>query len=141
MAELQLKTTAHVGTWHLDEVDWTVDQQTGQIQFTDTKRGMLITAPVQILGTYDTQASTWMWSWANPSIDVSLQHDAKKTQEYGKQKGYSKLTSPKIGCDQQAAWNLAALACMVCGQQGVYRGPAGTTMVFMAFGKVSIRKA
>jgi hypothetical protein len=52
----------------------------------------------------------------------------------------SLLISAKIRCDRTAAWRLAALSCMVCGQQGVYRGPAGETMIFMAFGVLSVGK-
>lgn len=64
MAELQLRTGAHVGAWHMDECDWTVDQGTGQITFTDKKRGIAATAPVQIIGTYNTEDSTWLWAWS-----------------------------------------------------------------------------
>ncbi len=140
MAQLQLRTSAHVGAWHMDECAWTVDQGTGQITFTDTKRGIVATAPVQIIGTYNTEDSTWLWAWANSSMEAALVTDAQKLKAYGAEKGYAKLTAAKMKCDEMTAWKLAAMACMVCGQQGAYRGPAGTTMVFMTFGTVAMKK-
>ena len=141
MAELQLKTAAHVGAWHMDEAEWSVDQGTGLIHFTDRKRGTIATAPVQIIGTYNTEDSTWLWGWANPSMEAALLADARKMKAYGAEKGYAKLSAAKMTCDEQTAWKLASLACMVCEQQGAYRGPAGSTKVFMTFGTVAMRAA
>ncbi len=139
MAELQIRTSAHVGAWHMDECGWNLDQGTGQITFSDKKRRLIATAPVQIIGTYNTQDSTWLWSWANPSMEASLVTDAQKMKSYGAEKGYAMLTARKLECDELTAWKLAALACMVCKQEGAYRGPAGSTMVFMTFGKVALK--
>lgn len=140
MAELQVRTGAHVGSWHMDECDWSVSQDTGQIAFTDKKRGVVASAPVQIIGTYNTEDSTWLWAWANSSMDAALVKDAQKLKTYGAEKGYGMLSTAKMKCDEMTAWKLAALACMVCGQQGAYRGPAGTTMVFVTFGTVAMKK-
>lgn len=140
MAELQLRTSAHVSAWHMDECEWAVSQDSGLITFTDHKRGMVATAPVQIIGTFNTQDSTWLWAWANPSMQPALVTAAQKLKQYGTAKGYATLTAAKVKCADTAAWKFAALACMVCGQQGAYRGPAGTTMVFMTFGPVELTK-
>ncbi len=141
MAELQLKTSAHVSAWHMDEAEWSVDQGIGSIVFTIPRRRITATAPVQIIGTYDTSDSTWLWGWSNPSLSAGLVSDARKMKEYGQAHGYQMLTSPKGTCPEAMAWNLVALACLRCGRQGAYRGPAGTTMVFMTFGDVAISKS
>ncbi len=140
MAELELKTAAHIALFHMDTAEWSVDQETGLIEFTDHARGMVAQAPVQIIGSFNTRNSTWLWGWANPEIAAPLQADAKRMQAHGGEKGYAQLSTATIRCGQKAAWKLAALSCMVCGRQGVYRGPADETMVFMAFGTVSMRK-
>jgi len=50
-------------------------------------------------------------------------------------------TTRKLQITEDQAWELAALAFMVCGANGAYRGPAGTALVFMTFGKVQLSKA
>jgi hypothetical protein len=140
MNELQLKTAAHVQGWHMDACEWAVDQASGAISFTDHERTMTATAPVQIIGTFNTDDSSWLWGWANSSLHPSLVADANTLKAYGSQKGYKALTAPKVSCDEQAAWAFAALACMVCNRQGAYRGPAGSTMIFMTFDTVTLRK-
>jgi len=117
-----------------------VDQVQGRIEFIDRPRGMVIQAPVQIIGSFNIKESTWLWGWANSSIAAPLQADARRMKAHGAEQGYDILTTPKISCGQDAAWKLAALSCKVCGQQGVYRGPAGDTMIFMTFGTVTMQK-
>lgn len=118
-----------------------MDQEKGLIEFIDRERDIKAQAPVHFIGSYSTKESSWLWGWANPSIEAPLTVDALQTKAHGAEKGKVKLTTAKVTCDQKAAWRLAALSCMVCGQQGVYRGPAGDTMVFMAFCEVSVRKS
>jgi Family of unknown function (DUF6882) len=56
MEELRLKTAAHDGTWHLSTASWSVDQDEGTIVFT-APDGVTATAPVQIIGTYNSRRS------------------------------------------------------------------------------------
>lgn len=70
-----------------------------------------------------------------------LARDAKRVLAYGQQHGYTKLTTRQLRCTEQEAWELTALAFLVCGAGGAYRGPAGTALVFMTFGEVKLSKA
>jgi hypothetical protein len=140
MIHLQALTGAHAAAWHLDECDWAADQDSGQITFTDTRRGLRISAPMQIIGTYDTAGGTWLWAWANPSMRHELTADAQRLKRHGQAKGYAALTAPQLRCDEAVAWRLAALACRLCERQGAYRGPAGATRVFFTFDAASIAK-
>jgi hypothetical protein len=67
MHHLQAITAGHDGAWRIGESQWSVDQDEGTIVFT-TPRGMKATPPVQIIGTYNTEDSTWLWGWDHPSI-------------------------------------------------------------------------
>jgi hypothetical protein len=140
MNGLTAATTAHDATWHLGEADWSLDQDVGDLVFT-TPQGTRAVAPAQIIGTYDTQDGTWLWGWDHPSVEPPLAKDAKKMLAYGQKHGYAKLTTRKLQITEDQAWELAALAFMVCGANGAYRGPAGTALVFMTFGKVQLSKA
>ena len=41
---------------------------------------------------------------------------------------------------EDEAWEFTALACQLCRAQGAYRGPAGTALVYMTFGEVTLSK-
>lgn len=133
-------TTSHDELWHIGEADWSVDQDTGTVVFTNLE-GTQATAPVQIIGTYDTQDGSWLWSWENPSVDPSLTRHAQQMREYGREHSVDVLTTGKLPCSEDRCWDLTAAACLICEAQGAYRGPAGTAMVFMTFGEVSLSKA
>lgn len=136
---LRLQTSAHQGTWHLGEEDrWDLSQNDGHLHFTFP--AMTVSAPAQIIGSFDSKKCTWLWSWANPCIDSGLTRDAARLMEYGKQHGIRRLTTPEWAAEEMDGWRMAALACRLCESNGAYRGPAGTTFVFITFGEVQIKK-
>ncbi|QDU58008.1 hypothetical protein Pan181_42330 [Aeoliella mucimassa] len=134
LEELQIKTETHDRLWHLTESEWGVDQDEGVLEFA-TPAGLIVTCKVQIIGTYDTTNSTWLWSWDNRSIEPALTEDASKLREYGQAHDLEELTTRKLDITEEKCWEFTALACKLCEAQGGYRGPAGTTMVFMTFGE------
>ena len=137
---LQALTMAHQGTWNMGAADrWDADQETGIITWTFPD-GILVSAPFQIVGTYNSLDSTFLWGWDHPSVVEPLRKDAAAVLEFAQQHDIEFLQTRKLECDEQAAWELAALATLVCNRQGAYRGPAGTTFVFMTFGEVKIQK-
>ena len=101
---------------------------------------MIATCPAQIVGSFDTDTSTWLWGWANPSISDPLKRDSLRIRDYGQQQKITRLTSTEWRCTEADAWAMAALACTLCEAQGVYRGPAGTSFVFISFSKVTLSK-
>jgi hypothetical protein len=137
--ELRLKTEAHDTAWQIGEAAWELDQDTGLITFTGDK--LVATAPAQVIGTYNTDDGTWLWSWDNPSIEAKLQDHALKVREHGQQHNVAALTTRKLDCSEEQAWEWTALACHLSEAQGAYRGPAGSTLVFMTFGKVTLSAA
>jgi uncharacterized protein DUF6882 len=139
MNGLQAMTAAHDGMWQIGQAAWNVDQDEGTITF-DSPKGIRATAPVQVVGSYNTEDGTWLWGWDNPSLEAPLTEHAKKVRAYGIEKDYDILTTPKLFCPEDQCWELTALACMLCEAQGAYRGPAGTARVFMTFGEVSLSK-
>lgn len=136
MEELRLKTAAHDAGWGLGAADWAVDQDTGLITFTG--KTMVATAPAQIIATYNTLDGTWLWGWDHPSVEEGMAEHARQVHEYGKKHGLAALTTRKLACSEGEAWEFTALACHLCGAQGAYRGPAGTALVFMTFGEVTL---
>lgn len=140
MAELELKTIGHQGGWRMGKAKrWDLDQSRGDLIFT-FEDGIVATCPAQIIGSFDSAGGTWLWSWANPSIADSLKRNSLRVRDYGREHKIARLTSAKWSCTESDAWLMTALACKLCEAQGAYRGPAGTTFVFMTFDKVLLCK-
>ena len=141
MNELQIKTAAHDNLWGLGEAAWEIDQEQGTIVFTSEEKGMVATCKVQIIATYNTEDGTWLWGWDHPSVEPPLNEHAEIAHQFGlKDKEFEVLTVPKIGIEESFAWELAAITCHLAGADGVYRGPAGSTMVFVTYSEVTLTK-
>jgi len=138
MEELRLKTIAHQKGWGLGKATrWSLDQSRGDLIFTFGD-GVVATCPAQIIGSFDSADDSWLWAWANPSIDDSLQRDSLRVRDYGQLHQIDRLTSPAWAGKEADAWEMAALACKLCEAQGAYRGPGGTASVFMTFASVKL---
>jgi hypothetical protein len=138
--ELKIKTDVHRAAWGIDRSKrWDLNQDDGQLVFSFAD-GMKATAPAQIIGTYNTEDHTWLWAWDNPSIEDKLKSDALKVRKYGAAHHVDRLTQRKWVGTEDDAWAMVALAVKLCGEQGGYRGPAGATHVFIAFGEVALSK-
>jgi len=139
IAELKLKTAAQTA-WGFGKFDnWSLDQDKGDLVFSNSD-GTTAVCPAQIIGTYDTTSKTWLWAWDNPSITDKLKADSLKVKEYGETNHIEKLTKAEWPCEESDAWAMAALAVKLCGSQCVYRGPAGSSYVFVSFGPVKVSK-
>lgn len=136
---LELKTDANSKTWGLATASWDVDLDRGVIEFRNDK-GWLISAPVEVIGTYNTLDGTFMWGWDHPSVPEQSAHAAKQVLEYGKRHKINKMTTRVIKISEKDAWQFTALADYLTSGNGAYRGPAGSTHVFMTFGEVTISK-
>lgn len=138
--ELKLKTQAHKEIWGLDKIErWDLSQDTGELVFSFAD-GAKAVCPAQIIGTYNSEDHTWLWAWANPSIDEKLKKVSLKVRTYGQENKIERLTKSKWVGTEEDAWAMAALAVKLGEEQGAYRGPAGTTLVFISFGEVKLSK-
>jgi len=137
--ELGLRTAAHDGAWRIGEADWYADQEAGTIIF-NRSDGIKITAPMQIVGTFNIEDQTWLWGWDHPSVLLPLRKHSQIVREYGEAHGIVRLTTRKIQSNEAEAWQFAALACKLADAQGAYCGPALPARIFMTFGALSFSK-
>ncbi|HEY6815871.1 MAG TPA: hypothetical protein VI168_10065 [Croceibacterium sp.] len=137
MQTLQAQTEASDALWGMAGAEWSVDLETGIIEFQNDK-GWTISAPVQVVGTYDTLDSTFLWGWDHPSVSPGQAESARMVREFGERNGLEVLTTRMVEVSEDDAWVFTALANHLAGGQGGYRGPSGTTLVFMTFGNVTI---
>lgn len=136
---LALATAAHCGMWQMDEAEWSLNQDVGNLVFL-SPRGIRVVAPAQIIGSFNADDETWLWSWANDSIDPLLTTAAKRLRAYGEKHGVARLTTRKFESTEEECWELTALAYLLGEAQGAYRGAGGSASVFMTFGDVVLSK-
>ncbi|MES2895277.1 MAG: hypothetical protein V4759_04540 [Pseudomonadota bacterium] len=138
--EQKRKQQANALAWGLGSTDrWDVDLDLGTIQFSNAA-GRVATSQVQIIGTYDSNEGIWLWGWANPSVSPPQAHAARLVRDFGEKYGLSDLTERMIHCSQEEAWQFTAIGLHLSGGAGSYRGPAGSTFVFMTFGEITIQR-
>jgi hypothetical protein len=140
-AGLEQQTAAHALTWGLGSSErWNADLDTGTITFT-FKDGKTMVAPIQVIGTYNKLDGTFLWGWDHPSVPEALRHHAELARQWGEKNHVANYTSKMVKVSEDEAWNFAAVATRLAKGNGVYRGPSGTTMVFMSFGEIAMRAA
>ena len=83
---------------------WFFDQDTALLPFTFPER--VIVTPLQFLGSHNAKTGTWMWAWANDSIDPRLKADSMALREVGEQLGHPIFTERILNVSEEdaAAW-------------------------------------
>jgi hypothetical protein len=89
----------------IGDLDWQLDQDEGVVRL-----GEDIELPAQILGSEALREKTWLWAWANESIDQRLTASAREARSIGEDRGLSFLTEPQIDTERTGDGYLLALA-------------------------------
>jgi len=140
--DLKVKTGIHQEIWQIDQViDWALDQDEGILRLKRSD-GVIGSAFCQIVGTFNSGDDTWLWSWANVSIANKLAQDSELIRQYGRLQKRPRLTEPTWKATQKECWDMTALAVLLNGAQGAYRGQVGNTgtFLFMTFRDVQLSK-
>lgn len=138
--ELQAKQRANMQAWGLGNTDrWDADLERGTIKFSN-RDGFVVSAPVQVIGTYDTEDGTWFWGWDHPSVRPRLGHAARLACDFGHKYSLSQYVQRMIECSEEDAWRFTAVALHLSKGAGSYRGPSGLTYTYMTFGAVTIKQ-
>lgn len=135
LAWLQQQTAKYSATWGLgSEANWNLDMNEGWLRWTFAD-GRVMQADVQVIGTYNTKNSSFMWGWDHPSVPEPLRRAAHAVQTLGQQLGVERWTTRTVTCTEDEAWQFTALAAQQDGAAGAYRGNANGTWVYMSFGE------
>lgn len=141
MEGLRLQASAHASAWGFGgESRWDADLDAGTIEFSFAD-GRSARAPIQIVGTYDSRSSTFLWGWDHPSVSPELAVAATRLREWGESHGAPRFTTRQVRASEREAWEFAAMANRVAEMNGVYRGPAGDTYVYFLLGPVTVSQA
>lgn len=137
---LKAQTAAHSGTWRLgQESKWNVDQDKAEIVFTFPD-GVVARAPVQIIGTLNTESNSFLWGWDHPSIVPALRKHAAAAREWGEKNNVQKFTTRLVPTSEEEAWQFTAVAARIAHANGAYRARAGAVLVFVTFGEIQLSR-
>lgn len=109
------------------KLNWNVDMKKGEISF-----GSQYHFPLQVIGTFSHNASSWLWAWANTGSGLSSQvtQQALAMQQYGKENGIGFFTEPEFEYEKNKLQFIALIASGMFGCSGYYLANYGAgTMV------------
>jgi hypothetical protein len=98
-----------------------LNEATGELVFSDGSNTPRVLANVQIVGSVDAEARTWLWSWANPDIDPKLYRDILDVRMLGGTRSIEQLTTPFWEGDAVDGWEMTSIATYVLQAEGAYR--------------------
>lgn len=138
-AELRRRQAALAREVGLADASWEVDQNAGLIRFARPDGGV-VTAPVQIIGSWNAKTQMFTWGWDHPTVQVRLRGDAERTRWFGEKHALPELTERQLKASETDAWRLTAVAVKVNGAIGAYRGPMEEgPVVFMTLGGIKLQ--
>jgi len=110
---------------------WDWDQDTGELIFSN-KGVPAVVASIEFVGSISTMSNTWLWSWANFGLTENVRSLITKVRDFGKEKGYPRLTTPKWSAEEADGWEMTTMAAYVLDARGLYRTPGDNGFTFLA---------
>jgi hypothetical protein len=136
--DLQRRQEAVARKLKIGKALWTVDQDTGLIEF-ERHDGRVVIAPVQIIGSWNPRNSNFTWGWDHPSVHTRLRADAERTRWFGEKHDLAELTERSLKMSEEDAWKMTSVAMKVNAATGAYSGVTEGPIVFMTFGQPKVR--
>ena len=118
---------AEFGLSSYERWDW--DASHGTIVFSDGA-GPRVVAGAQLVGSVSRKTGTWLWAWANGSIEPRLCRDLPEVRRFGEQHGIWQLTTAKWEAEETDGWEMTSIAAHVLQAKGAYRMPQGHLFTF-----------
>jgi len=126
---LQAKQERFLEKYKVDEHDrWDWDQGTGKLIFTDAGIPQ-VEADFHFSGSFSTSSNTWMWAWANESLDEKVKASSRELKSLGEELGLKQLAAGRWPADEFDGWEVTSLLAQKLNAIGAYRtsGDGGFT--------------
>ena len=121
------------------EEHWYIDQDTGTLRL-DFADGTVATAPMQIVGSFNPRDATFLWGWANDSVDPGLRRAALLAKAWGTENRMARYTTAKLDSSIDEAWEFTAVVARLDAATGAYMVDAGGPLVFLTFRTFKLEK-
>jgi hypothetical protein len=139
-ADIARTTEQHTTRWGLGSAKkWALSQEDGRIFWSFEDH--VASAPVQVLGSWNAEVSSFVWSWDNTSIADPLCRTAVDVRAFGSEHGIGALTASPLELDEGRVRDLVALAFRIGECTGLYHPFDGTLATYIAFGEVTLEEA
>jgi hypothetical protein len=103
---------------------WDYSLEEATLTFSKDGRAKVV-CEIQAVGSV--QGDSWEWSWGNANLPESCKHKMRAVEKFGRQKGWSKLTSLFLDSNDYLGWELSSVAVHLLGGTAVYRCPDSET--------------
>ena len=114
---------------------WDWDQDSGELVFSDNGVPRVV-AKIQFVGTISTETGTWLWSWANRSVERHLVKDVREVRKFGEAHGIPQLTTDKWDADETDGWEMTSIAAYVLQAKGAYRTPRENGFTYLLINEI-----
>jgi hypothetical protein len=109
---------------------WDFDHKASTLKFSDPKLPTVI-ADVRLVGSYSMKTGTFQWAWETCDEGAPEAAAVSMLRVFGEVRGITKLTLPKLKCDETHGWEMASVAGYIFGADGLYRAPFDHQLWFM----------
>lgn len=85
-ARESIKLAQSQGAWLMEaflnedkfgKYQWDMDQEQKEMVFTFVEQERVVKADIQLAGTFGYRSNTWLWGWANESVDLTLTSEVR----------------------------------------------------------------
>lgn len=111
---------------------WHYDQDTAELVFSDAGIPKVM-VHFQIAGSISKQGKSWMWAWANESLNPKLTTWSNRVREFGKEHGIRKLVEDCWRADEDDGWEMTAITTFLTSAKGAYRCPDEDGFLFLVY--------
>jgi hypothetical protein len=115
--------------------DW--NQWRGELVFSSGNVPKVV-ARIQVVGSLSTKANSWFWAWANSGIFEAVRKSARRTREFGIERGILRLMQPRWAAKDKDAWEMTAVTTRITDAKGAFRCPAPDGFTYMVFTDIRV---
>lgn len=130
--ELELKQGQLFEKYYLGNYEsYWFDQESASLQFKNAEKVELEFEVIPI-GSWSSASKSWMWSWANQSLNEKLKAQTTKLKDLANFTGFDTFESATFDADEMMAHEITAMAVHHLEALGLYILPSKNLKIFLA---------
>lgn len=113
---------------------WDWYQETATLVFSHQGKPQ-VEAEIHFSGSFSTESNTWLWAWANDSLDETIKSSSRKVRAIGEELGLLKLVAAHWEATEVDGWEMTAALAKAINAIGAYRTPSDNGYTYMVITK------
>lgn len=113
---------------------WDWYQETGKLVFSHGGKPQ-VEAEIHFSGSFSTKSNTWMWAWANESLDEKIKASSRKIKAIGEDLGLKQLVAGRWSGTEVDGWEMTSVLAKNLNAIGVYRTSSESSFCYMVITK------